>query len=411
MPDIIFVGAGPVGLFTAIQIKLQDPGLNVVMFEKYVEYQRKHVLIIEPHSYKDAHPDARFQRIISELHGAVRTSVIEQQLLRFAREIGIEIRYENMTSADTLLTRFPETPVIVGSDGSHSMIRKQVFGDHLETYEDLQYIVEIKYEVEGQTRQLNLLNEYLPAITQTNHFVTEHVGKEKDGRTPVSTRIFVNKATFDALKELGVTFKNPLKLIDAENTHTNEIKKLFDSVHAWLIARKDLTEEKRIINSEKITAINLPVYRSKRFAMDHHNKKWFLVGDAALGVPYFRALNAGFMSGTQLAKIIASCFHPPVAKVKSEWGSFASISQSLDEGTVIDRYNDQMSRLANDEISWAHIRNSGVNMAMSSVASSQAIPISSASLPRETRNRVAHSRMAEEEGTSFTSAGSVCTIS
>lgn len=34
------------------------------MFEKYPEYQRKHVLIIDPESYKNAHRDVRFQQII-----------------------------------------------------------------------------------------------------------------------------------------------------------------------------------------------------------------------------------------------------------------------------------------------------------------------------------------------------------
>jgi len=33
--DIIFIGAGPVGLWTAIQIKLLKPNLEIIMFEKY----------------------------------------------------------------------------------------------------------------------------------------------------------------------------------------------------------------------------------------------------------------------------------------------------------------------------------------------------------------------------------------
>lgn len=411
MPDIIFIGAGPVGLFTAIQVKLQNPELNILMFEKYAEYQRKHVLIIDPESYKNTHRDVRFQRIISELHGAVRTSVLEEKLLNFAREIGIEIQYEIITSADSILVRYPSTSVIVGSDGSHSMIRQQIFGEHLDTYEDLQYIVEIKYEVEGTARQLNLLHEYLPAITQTNHLITEHVGKEKDGRTPVSMRIFVDKGTFDALKAQGVTFKNPLKLTDGRNADSNKTKKMFDSINAWLIAREDLTNERRITDSEKITAINLPVYRSKEFALEHANKKWFLVGDAALGVPYFRALNAGLMSGTQLAKIIHVCFHPPHIGTRNASSSYSSISSSLDEGTVIDQYNDKISRIADYEISWAQVRNSGVNMAKSLTWSSQAMPVSSSYLPNETRDKVNHIRMAESENSSFTSSGFNCTIS
>src|SRR6478672_8952045 len=107
MPDIIFIGAGPVGLFTAIQTKLYDPNLDVVMFEKHAEYQRKHVLLIDKTSYVGSHQDQRFQEILAELIGPVRTNKLEEQLLSFAHSIGITIEYNNITSVKELIEKYP----------------------------------------------------------------------------------------------------------------------------------------------------------------------------------------------------------------------------------------------------------------------------------------------------------------
>lgn len=52
--DTVIIGAGPVGLFLAIQLKACCPQMNVVVFEKYKEYQRKHVLNIEAASLRPA---------------------------------------------------------------------------------------------------------------------------------------------------------------------------------------------------------------------------------------------------------------------------------------------------------------------------------------------------------------------
>lgn len=46
-PDVVFVGAGPVGLWTAVQIKILCPWASILMLEKYAEYQRKHVLLLD----------------------------------------------------------------------------------------------------------------------------------------------------------------------------------------------------------------------------------------------------------------------------------------------------------------------------------------------------------------------------
>lgn len=47
MTDIIFVGAGPIGLLGAIQLKLQCPDKEILMFEKYEVPIRNHAMYVE----------------------------------------------------------------------------------------------------------------------------------------------------------------------------------------------------------------------------------------------------------------------------------------------------------------------------------------------------------------------------
>ena len=72
--DCVIVGAGPVGLFTAIQLRLRCPAMRVVMLEKYETYQRQHVLRIEPASLHTGLEDDNpgFAARLQELVGKVR---------------------------------------------------------------------------------------------------------------------------------------------------------------------------------------------------------------------------------------------------------------------------------------------------------------------------------------------------
>jgi 2-polyprenyl-6-methoxyphenol hydroxylase-like FAD-dependent oxidoreductase len=45
--NIVIVGGGPVGLWTAIQLKRRRPDLEIRIYERYETYQRSHVLRLE----------------------------------------------------------------------------------------------------------------------------------------------------------------------------------------------------------------------------------------------------------------------------------------------------------------------------------------------------------------------------
>ena len=44
---VVIVGAGPVGLWTAIQLLKREPALEVVLLERHESYARSHVLRLD----------------------------------------------------------------------------------------------------------------------------------------------------------------------------------------------------------------------------------------------------------------------------------------------------------------------------------------------------------------------------
>lgn len=84
------------------------------------------------------------------------------------------------------------------------------------------------------------------------------------------------------------------------------------SIKIWMNVKSHLRNERRVPGSEKLTALDLQVYRAAVFSKIENFESVpggetgvFMVGDAAFGVPFFRALNAGLMSGSRLAEELA----------------------------------------------------------------------------------------------------------
>jgi hypothetical protein len=188
----------------------------------------------------------------------------------------------------------------------------------LEERESLQCIVDLKYEVYGKAVKLDPVAEAYPTLKIMKHVAEEHVGKEKNGNfhisktvelknlclgiSPVTLRLLIDTKTYSRLKD--ASFKSPYRI----PSHSKEIgEDLLESITIWVNAKKVLKDEKRVPGSEKLSSLNLSVYQSKEFGYfdSSKNKTFFLVGDSAFGVPYFRSLNNGLLSGTKLAEYLS----------------------------------------------------------------------------------------------------------
>lgn len=301
IPDVLVVGAGPVGLFTAIETKLSNPDLDIKIIERNTEYTRHHILRIKEESLKNSEAYRTYDKI-RELKGFVPTSQIEGTFLEIAKSLGIEIeRGVKVTDPSQLLSDYPDTGSIIGADGAHSIIRRELFNDEKTVDENLQYIIEIKYLAIGKTNSLDRLT-YGAALGQVNHLVSENIGKTKEGKTPVSLFVFVDKETYEEIRK-----KTNQKLSEL-SPKSDVIYRLLDTIKPWLSLRKQSVQEYMDFGSEKINGVALNVYQTQSFAKKIGNQSIYLVGDAAMGVPYFRALNAGLVAAQVTAKHIAE--HP-----------------------------------------------------------------------------------------------------
>ncbi len=336
IPDVLIVGAGPVGLWTAVQIKLRNRNLTVQIWEKHAEYQRKHLLQLNPSSLKGAPKE--MDEIVREFSRSrsLGTNVIEERLAKLASDLGIVIQKNKpVTEPRDLQAR-----VVVGADGAHSIVRREIFGGQMALEQDLRYIVEVKYEVKGQGKALNLVKAAYPTLKLMKAIAQEYVGKEKDGKTQITLRLFIDKQKYEELRKEGADFQNPFNL-ESEGVRHTELSR---NIWTWLNV-KEQHGEFRIPQSEKITVTRLGVYASKEVACQCKDKVCFLVGDAAFGVPFFRSLNNGLLCGTQLSKRIVEVLNP-------ERGPLKSIIMS-----PLSRYSLYVKTLQKTEVLWARVKN------------------------------------------------------
>jgi len=305
---IAFIGAGPIGLYTAIQIKLLDPNKNIIMFEKYKIYQRNHTVRLIQTSFKHAVNNTEFKQILNNFGDKVPTSTIENELLEFARKIGIDIEYKKIESIDEIIDTYQNLEIIIDASGSHSIFRKLFQNDNSDVVlNNLNYLADVKYEVIGPTRPLESWTEIPKVTLQTNHLVTETVSKISDhngcqmadnNTTQVSLHIFIDENQYNILKDFA-TFKNPIVDLNNRFIGTN----LHNTIKTWLNARSELTNEQINPESFKLTVTNLPEYYATNVYTNIKGIDCYLVGDAAFGVPYFRSINNGFLSANVLSKV------------------------------------------------------------------------------------------------------------
>lgn len=324
--DIVVIGGGPVGLWTAIQAKKRAPDLHVRVYERYSEYQRSHILRLENFSmnvYAKKTGDADEQQFLREVLGEklansfkaaagtgtvfIRTNDLEHALKQHARALGIETVLRRIDTPEDAMRENPQCKTFIAADGAHSKMRTALLGDDAVTDYPMQYVVEVKYQAEGRAGTLDFLSDQYKANKLLSNMVFEYVGREKEGKTPVTLRFFVDGDTYGAIPQAG--FKDPLAVNDARLPAP-----LRQDIKTYMNVRADKAGEVYAAGSAKLSKLTLSVYSAKKFAVTREGRGWFIVGDAAMGVPYFRALNAGLIMGSQLAAIVTRSYASPSVK-------------------------------------------------------------------------------------------------
>jgi len=356
--DVLIIGGGPVGLWTACQIKIKRPSTRILVIEKHSEYQRSHIVSLNLQSLHGSGKHEILNKLKQDIekNNNIRTNDLENRLVNLCDDLNIEItKNYHVDSVKKITQEFPNVSVIIGADGSHSIIRKQIFGNKMKFYEYLQFIVEIKYEVEGSTRLLAFLTEAYPTMKIMGCVATEHIGKEINGKTPVTLRLFVDEETLESLKE--ATFKNPFCLPRDNHKIDQSVSR---KIKVWLSQKTHYCKEKAIENTIKITTTKLAAYASRAFVYGDitNGAHICLVGDAAFGVPFFRSLNNGLICGTELAKEVCNHFNAGRNSVRQSRMTDSVIGQVTEHFTSYARF---CKGMAWPEIVLARTKSAGVS--------------------------------------------------
>lgn len=360
MADIVIVGGGPIGCWQAIQIKKRAPHLTIRIYERHEQYQRDHLMSINRasllrHAKKTA--DAAEADFFAKIAAAnnrpgndhkasalspvtyIRTLDFEAILKDYCLTLGIDVVYDKIASPQDAMERHPECQYFIAADGAHSAMRNALLGGEENSVirKNLLHSIDVKYDTLGQAQYMRI-----PTYKKVSGIVIESIGSAKivspedplyarlaandtreqtapnftkaaaNGATPqrpaqpplttstVALRFIVDQKAYDSLPE--ATFRAPLTL--------DQTPSFCDPIVNFQELRSRHTGEQRISGSEKITKITLSQYASKKFAapvkINERTAHWFMAGDAAMGMPFYRSINSGLLLASQLAGIIAS---------------------------------------------------------------------------------------------------------
>lgn len=292
---VLIVGGGPVALWTAIQLRLLLPTQHILVAEKRTEYTRHHIVLLDAAVLQTplAAKSIVLQRMLTTVlrdGGAIAISELERQLAALASLLDIRLVYDREYPALSA----SNVVAIVGADGAHSTVRRLHFNNALQTYDGTMYAVELRYDARGAT-PLSGVQQYA-LIKAAGRLISEHVSHG----TRVSVRFVVSGAEYVAFS--GATAAAPWSFAQ-ENEMPPAVLR---AMRLWLGARAHYAGETRFTTSEQISSVSLAPYRSVCFSRPATcgRAPIFLVGDAAFGVPFFRALNNGLRCGTALARLL-----------------------------------------------------------------------------------------------------------
>lgn len=376
MPDIIFIGAGPIGLLGAIQLKLQSPEKEVLMFEKYAVPVRGHAMYVDPRSFAGMDRSRGFGEILDSIPSKVIINELEKTLRTFAASIGITIEFEEIRNFNELKSRYPDTEYFVGSGGLRGIIHPQVFNNKNQINEMLRYAVEVKYKASGATRGLHKVTELPGILANCNHMVSEYVGRERDGVTPVSLRIFIDEATSQSMKD--ATFRSPFTLEDEDRIPPD----LYRSITRYLSGRYHLANESIVEGSLKISALTLSIYASQTFCAKVDGRTIFQIGEEGFACPFYRSFNDNAMCVPFFGKAMKALFEN--RGIASETFSSQPSSSSLFGRSSIsatrhqdplEYYQEKVQQIVTSEIRVISALNFGLSMLETSVASSRITPM------------------------------------
>jgi 2-polyprenyl-6-methoxyphenol hydroxylase-like FAD-dependent oxidoreductase len=321
-PTIVIVGGGPIGLPHAWGIKKLNPDLEVVILQKYNSYQRRHTLIMQHHELQElmvqtgTEKDAKLCELLAKLkiNANIRTQDLETIFKKLAQDSGVQIIIEEVKE-DTIVAQLARhnPTLVLGADGSHSVVNRSLFPEDNQVKIELDYVLQMRYEVSGDDKAKNIYSvDFYQSMARHGMIANEYAGRydEVNKKTPVTMQMMISQEAFIELKT-----KNSLSLFDeVNNTSGIQFEQVPEKIRAFLTnclkLIKALASDENVIdeNSVRISVNEAPVTYAKTPYVMLDELTVVLVGDAGLGLSYFKGLNAGIASTAKFFFFLGDAF-------------------------------------------------------------------------------------------------------
>jgi 2-polyprenyl-6-methoxyphenol hydroxylase-like FAD-dependent oxidoreductase len=318
--NICIIGAGPVGLWIAIQLKVLRSSWSVTCYEKRSQYERSHALSISSKAFEGmvewcpGRPAAAELSLLKERWiPRTRTSTVEGDLKSLALTVGVNILYDHEVTSLTHLIAHKEgegSPshgkkydLVICCDGAKGQSRQQLLSFSDPTISELNQqpkhrslgsLLQVKFEAHGEVSVAKgQLAQFLQNLPATEEFFSVLPGNFDSNKCSTPMTVFALLSS-----DLSATISVSSADLEQNSTSAN----LLSDLEAVLF---EICSGGIIEGSMKTTILPVSYSVAPLVTGKVHETSIFLAGDAAMGLPLEKGLNYGWKIASRLCHYLA----------------------------------------------------------------------------------------------------------
>jgi 2-polyprenyl-6-methoxyphenol hydroxylase-like FAD-dependent oxidoreductase len=343
---VSIIGAGPVGLWIAIQLKILRGDWTVTCYEKRRSYERSHALSISPRAFEGmvewcpGRPGAAELSLLKDRWiPRTRTSIVESDLKTLAQSLGVGLVYshEVISINELVAQQRQHAHLVICCDGAKSSSRSQLSclsleqlnasssnkPRHSEEKEEFKHqkqlgsLLQVKFDAHGEVHRANgQLAQFLQNLPATEEFFNILPGNYDSDRCSTPMTIF-------ALLSSEVT-----QSIQSSSSSPHDLERMLPPPPSSALTalppsalQSDLEAvlselcNGGIVDGSMQTSVLPVAYAVSRTVVEViDDTPIFLAGDAAMGLPLEKGLNYGWKIASRLCHYLA---HSPDTKSAS----------------------------------------------------------------------------------------------